>query len=681
LRGGKIRIEKCVDSSIGRLLFLLVWIGFERKARPVAVHDQTWFVRFFRRFGGTTLEWSASDAEHDELGAARFALGILMTRPDLRQRFPQAATQGADGNYCRWLCNEGATEFGLSRAAAANVRAAFARGLGERIRMVYDHWIILRTYFPLALVPAGQRSFAQWLLSTAKVGLQLLDEEIWWFLEECAEDPCGGIAAAYLRHPAWQKRFPTGLTVFGFAGFLNWLRRRYKLRKRLVRRLGRPDVFRPADELRLLYDSEPALKRRFPYAFRKAAATRQMARAALTGPSGSRVDAGWRDQLWQDFTAGLPEKVGVNILAHFCYPSGLGEAAKSNVRALERVGIRTACRDVPTELRADRPGRPNYLDLERFDCTLLHVPPEPPVRNGYPNAGLAKRRGIKRIAVWYWELESVPPAWVKQSRDLHEIWAPTRFIGQAMRAVMPVPVVDMLPGVELGPFPSLPRQSLGLPEDKVLFLFLFDMCSIMERKNPLGLIRAFREAFRADDRVALAIKVTRGSFYPEDLRRLEEEAQNAGAIVIDRVLSREETYGLIDACDCYVSLHRSEGFGLTMAEAMLMGKPVIATGYSGNLDFMTPSNSRLVDYARIPITERLPIYRQGNVWADPSIEQAAVWMRWVYENPDKARALGERARAETRELLSLEAAGRRMAQRLHELRGGDRHGQAYRPAA
>src|SRR5262249_46259940 len=130
------------------------------------------------------------------------------------------------------------------------------------------------------------------------------------------------------------------------------------------------------------------------------------------------------------------------------------------------------------------------------------------------------------------------------------------------------------------------------------------------------------------------------------------------------LMSREEVYALLNACDCYVSLHRSEGFGLTMAEAMLLGKPVIATGYSGNLDFMTPTNSLLVGYDRVPITRELPIYRKGPVWAEPSVDEAARAMRWVYEHPAAARALGLRARADVSRLLSLQTAGQRMARRL-----------------
>jgi glycosyltransferase involved in cell wall biosynthesis len=238
---------------------------------------------------------------------------------------------------------------------------------------------------------------------------------------------------------------------------------------------------------------------------------------------------------------------------------------------------------------------------------------------------------------------------------------------------MPVPVLDMLPAAELGPFPVLPRSHFGLPQDKVLFLFSFDMSSVMERKNPLGLIRAYARAFGRDPRYALIIKVTRGHTEPSNWQRLQQAADEAGAILIDRILARDETTALMNACDGYVSLHRSEGFGYTMAEAMLLGKPVIATGYSGNLDFMTPSNSLLVDYQLQPLTQDFPPYPRGAVWAEPSVEHAAQLMRWVVEHPDQARALGERAREDVLRLLSPAAVGQRMAQRLRAIREEQAH--------
>ena len=123
--------------------------------------------------------------------------------------------------------------------------------------------------------------------------------------------------------------------------------------------------------------------------------------------------------------------------------------------------------------------------------------------------------------------------------------------------------------------------------------------------------------------MTLAIKVSRGEADPAGWQRLEEAARAAGVVLINQVLERPDVYALMSCADCYVSLHRSEGFGLTMAEAMLLGKPVIATGYSGNLDFMTPDNSRLVDYRRVRITQELPYYGKGCFWAEPDLNHAA----------------------------------------------------------
>jgi glycosyltransferase involved in cell wall biosynthesis len=220
--------------------------------------------------------------------------------------------------------------------------------------------------------------------------------------------------------------------------------------------------------------------------------------------------------------------------------------------------------------------------------------------------------------------------------------------------------------------PTIPRRQFGLPDDRFLFLFMFDMCSTMARKNPLALIRAYRQAFRRDDRVALAIKVSRGESDPDGLCSLRQAAREAGAVLIDSVLSREEAYGLLKCVDCYASLHRSEGFGLTMAESMLLGKPVIGTGYSGNVDFMTPTNSLLVEYQRVPITSEVQFYGKGNIWAEPSVAHAAQCVRWVYEHQEEARLLGLRARDEMKSLLSFEASGKRMAERLRELHSAGR---------
>src|SRR5436309_827857 len=188
--------------------------------------------------------------------------------------------------------------------------------------------------------------------------------------------------------------------------------------------------------------------------------------------------------------------VGLNVLGHFCYPSGLQASARAIVESLRRVGVRTASRDVPTEIRTHVPGHGDYLGLEVHDVSLLHVQPEPFFETAYVRAGLAERTGVYRVGLWYWELETAPPEWARIGASLDEMWAPTRFVARALESVMSVPVVPLMPGVELGRFTPRPRAHFGLLDDRVVFLFMFDMASIMERKNPRALLEAFARALR-----------------------------------------------------------------------------------------------------------------------------------------------------------------------------------------
>jgi glycosyltransferase involved in cell wall biosynthesis len=329
--------------------------------------------------------------------------------------------------------------------------------------------------------------------------------------------------------------------------------------------------------------------------------------------------------------------------------------------------VETSLRDVPTRFQRDDRPRAGFDGLERFPVTIIDTGLDIPVAQAYRLAGLHRRAGVYRVAVWSWELEQLPPDWHDRGRDVDEIWAPTDFIAGA---VLPLgkPVTTILTPVRLPAFDPLPKPYFGLDPGRFAFLFAFDMNSRLPRKNPLALIRAFRMAFKPAEPVDLVIKVSpQEQFYPEWWRELRSAAADAGVRLIDRSLPRGELFALLNACDAYVSLHRSEGVGLTMAEAMLLGKPTIATGYSGNLDFMTPENSYLVDYERVTIAEDVPPYPKGLVWAEPSVGHAAELMRRVVSRPVEARAVAARGRADAARLFAPEAAGRRMAARLEEI--------------
>ena len=180
--------------------------------------------------------------------------------------------------------------------------------------------------------------------------------------------------------------------------------------------------------------------------------------------------------------------------------------------------------------------------------------------------------------------------------------------------------------------------------DRFTFLFVFDQFSVMERKNPTGVIEAFKKAFPEPGKAQLIIKSINGDKRIEAQEKLRYASHDRSDIIlVERYLSREELDGLMWNCDCYVSLHRSEGFGQTLAETMAIGKPVIATGYSGNLGFMTPDNSYLVDHTMTSVPPGSDPYPPTSSWADPDIDQAAAYMREVFDEPEAAAARGRRA--------------------------------------
>jgi Glycosyltransferase len=236
---------------------------------------------------------------------------------------------------------------------------------------------------------------------------------------------------------------------------------------------------------------------------------------------------------------------------------------------------------------------------------------------------------------------------------------------------MTVPVYDMPPGVLLSKAEPIAREALGIPTGHFVFLFLFDMCSDFTRKNPLAVIRAFRLAFSPDEPAALVIKLARGYIDPVNLERLHVAGRQNKVLVIDRLMSPNETDGFIAMCDCFVSLHRAEGFSLGLAGAMLMGKPVIGTNYSGNLAFMNRENSLLVDFELVEIAENGYVYKKGFHWAEPSEAHAAELMRSVFEKRHKHAVRAEQAKKGIAEQFSVEKAGQRMKRRLEEIRNCD----------
>lgn len=359
----------------------------------------------------------------------------------------------------------------------------------------------------------------------------------------------------------------------------------------------------------------------------------------------------------------------VNVLAHFSFPCGLQQSALGLVKALRLGGVDVSCRDVRIPDVAGECSSAEICDEEVFDQTLIHVQPEPYLHRLDALAAVRLNPANYRVAYWYWEGDRLPAAWPEIARqvNIQEVWAASKFTADVLRAALPMPVLHLPPGVELTDFQPLPRSFFGIPDDRFTFLFMFDMRSLMDRKNPLAIIEAFRRAFRRDDSAQLLIRAHHGRGNPVDWRRLNAAARQAGnVIVLDREFSRAESYALIAACDCYVSLHHAEGLGLTLAEAMLLGKPAIATGYSGNMDFMTPANSYLVD-CTLALAGHMGPYPPETRWAIPSVDHAAELMRLVYRSPDDARCRADRGRRDVEASLSPSVVAPRLAERLRQV--------------
>jgi glycosyltransferase involved in cell wall biosynthesis len=267
------------------------------------------------------------------------------------------------------------------------------------------------------------------------------------------------------------------------------------------------------------------------------------------------------------------------------------------------------------------------------------------VTEGPTGATRASKRG-RRIGLWFWEVEAFPDRWDATYDLLDEIWCASEFTADVIGRVAPIPV-HVVPLPVWAPSAPTPfsRQQLGLPEGFV-FLFSFDFNSIFERKNPLGLIEAYTRAIGPHDGATLVIKSTNGAQHLAQRQRLGDAAAGrADIVLLEDYLDAHRMQGLIEHCDCFVSLHRSEGFGLQMATAMALRRPVIATGYSGNMTYMDAESALLVPYELVPIGPGNDPYPGSASWAAPDLDVAAERMRAVLDDPAMASAIAERGRA------------------------------------
>jgi hypothetical protein len=360
--------------------------------------------------------------------------------------------------------------------------------------------------------------------------------------------------------------------------------------------------------------------------------------------------------------------LGVEVVGFLGEAFGLGEAARLYVGALEAARLPVSTRalrpDQDVALRRSGSRDPDDRRAEMEPAfELLCMNPDS-ISTLVAAGALQLPSGRTVVGQWAWETDVMPPGWAGAFDLVDEIWVHSRFVAENLGRLAPVPVV-VVPLPILVPKPAPAARA----EDKPFtFLFMLDLFSTPARKNPHGLITAFRRAFGPYDGVRLVIKTLNAALRPDAADALRRAAEDRPDIeFIDAYLDPAEKAALLAGVDCYVSLHRSEGFGLTIAEAMALGTPVIATGYSGNLDFTTPHNSWLVDWTRTNVGPGSEVYPPEGHWAEPDLDHAVAQLRRVRENPEEAASRARRARADVQRDFSPLAVGEIARARLELL--------------
>ena len=374
-------------------------------------------------------------------------------------------------------------------------------------------------------------------------------------------------------------------------------------------------------------------------------------RYALQRDFGIEARTGDRRQTSLDRT--LPH--GLNVIGYFRSPTGVGQSARSLARAAETAGLPVARIDA-AELGAAPPAG------GLFAANLYHVNADGAAAT-VEMCGPALHRGRANVAYWYWETEVFPARWRDRFSYFDEVWVASEFCRQAIAKVSPIPVIVMPPAVTVDRAAAL----TGRPGIPLTFLTVCDARSGPERKNPVGAVRAFARAFPEDRAIRLMVKVANAPSAPGLVDSLRGAAASANVEIDDSLATRADVERLLAECDAYVSLHRAEGFGFPIAEAMALGKPVVVTDYSGSRDFVDEATGFPVPYRPVLLDRAAGPYDAGTRWAEPDEEQAAATLRRVAEDRPEARRRAEVGQRRVASRYGLEPAGRRVRERLERL--------------
>ncbi|WP_049976282.1 glycosyltransferase family 4 protein [Azospirillum sp. B506] len=605
---------------------------------------------------------------------------IWLTREDLRLLFKEDRA-----SFDCWLLLHGTREYRALREVgieqplltepAPEAFPAVRPVLTRFLKQIWTMRADLQANFDLRTVP-GQQEFVWWCFTHGMAELELgrfvTDEQKRYLNEPVDTLSAGGLQpVTRLMQRLWEQRpelqaaFPldskrgrAALIIWYFTTGLAELRLDALLDDGQIRILKSPVSDRaPAVSIAsaMIWSNAPALQRRFPDPGDPVFAQWAESDGRRAHPLLERLAAA---SVQSDVAApairhGAVEMAkGVNLIGYARGQLGIGEDVRQAAFALQAAGV-------PFSIYNIEPGREVSQDDHSVQSLIgdrLPYAVNLLCTTGIETARLAATdgkslfEGRHTIGYWPWELPEWPSAWRHAYDFVDEIWASSRYSFDAYRKSSPKPVRHLPPAVSTDDTANLQRPDFGLPDDRFLFVFAFDALSSFSRKNPQACVRAFQQAFPLGrEPVGLVIKAMRAvAEHPVWREILDAAAADPRIFIVDRTFDKAAVLDLYRSCDAFLSLHRAEGFGRGIAEAMMLGKPAIVTGFSGNMDFTTPGTAALVDHGMRAVAPGEYPFADGLSWADPDVDHAAWWMRRLVEDPCLRCRLADQGRALTR---------------------------------
>ncbi len=592
---------------------------------------------FIRRLEQAGLHSEANgvrglDVEIWALSPLHLVRELVTLRPDLRQNFPDFFELHAD-LLADWLEGDGVDNHGLPPGSGELFRQK-ARGRSlARIYSYYRRNLRLMEIFPFGLIGEGSEGLATCLLERYPDDCEFDIDDVVMFLWVMEETPWVGVAAT-LEAPVHAGHQPSPLLPEGqnhllgpfFGRSAGFHRELERYRESHQSTTGFITLRRALHRL-----GQPGLLEGLPH-------------PVLAGEHGA-----WRR--------------GVNCFGFFKSPIGLGSLSSGLELALQEASYDVARNVQGNMAMAKDLSLEDLLGRYRYDFDTNIFVSYPHLHHNLLKAEPPAVRGGRRNIVYLaWEQRDFHHWWCEVYKDFDQVWALSSFAADAIGKAIGREVLALPAAVDFSTFPEpATKLDLGLDPELCTFLYVFDANSSIERKNPSGAIEAFGRAFTPDEPVELLIKASNagGLQHRRELLRLLRQAAQSGLRIrfVTDYFPRQKLMQLMSAVDCYVSLHRSEGFGYTCAESMTYGVPVIATNYSGNLDFMDEESSYLVRAGEIEVMVPDGPFQRGSIWGDPDVDHAAELMRRVFEQPTAAREVGARGAQLVREKLAVSRIG------------------------